>query len=141
MNKRKYSPEISNFCGFDEFQDDNLEPSNKRLHIDDENICFICLETCDRQNECCQQYVCDECEKRWINTSGKCGHCRRTLKRKREDIEQYEHHNNITENIGIHNYSFALNPEELQPSGSINLTRYSNVSVELHIPEQSDETE
>ena len=40
-------------------------------------------------------------------------------------LQNYEHHTNIPRE-NIYTYSFALNPEELQPSGTINFTRLDN---------------
>ena len=42
--------------------------------------CFICLEKCDRVNDCCKQNVCEECEVEWTKINGTCGHCRKRLK-------------------------------------------------------------
>ena len=49
-------------------------------------------------------------------------------------VQPYQHHENIpTQTPGIHVYSFALKPEEHQPSGSLNFSRidtaYLNVAL------------
>ena len=38
-------------------------------------------------------------------------------------VQPYQHHTNIPENAGINVYSFALKPEEHQPSGTLNMSR------------------
>ena len=38
-------------------------------------------------------------------------------------IQTYQHHENIPNNSGINVYSFALKPEEHQPSGTLNMSR------------------
>ena len=38
-------------------------------------------------------------------------------------VQQYQHHTNISQNKGINVYSFALKPEEHQPSGTLNMSR------------------
>ena len=39
------------------------------------------------------------------------------------DVQPYQHHTNIPNNAGINVYSFALKPEEHQPSGTLNMSR------------------
>lgn len=41
-------------------------------------------------------------------------------------LQPYEHHKKIP-NVGVYNYSFALVPEEIQPSGSLNMSRIKDV--------------
>jgi len=41
-------------------------------------------------------------------------------------IQPYQHHTNIPANRGINVYSFALKPEEHQPSGTLNMSRIDN---------------
>jgi len=48
-------------------------------------------------------------------------------------LQQYEHHTNYMENVNM--YSFALKPEEKQPSGTINLSRIDNSILNLHFDE------
>ena len=38
-------------------------------------------------------------------------------------VQPYQHHSNIPSNKGINVYSFALKPEEHQPSGTLNMSR------------------
>ena len=38
-------------------------------------------------------------------------------------VQPYQHHTNIPNNAGINVYSFALKPEEHQPSGTLNMSR------------------
>jgi hypothetical protein len=38
-------------------------------------------------------------------------------------VQPYQHHSNVPINTFIYSYSFALRPEELQPSGSLNASR------------------
>ena len=44
-------------------------------------------------------------------------------------VQQYQHHTNKAE--GIYVYSFALEPEKLQPSGTCNFSRIDNASLYL----------
>jgi len=46
-------------------------------------------------------------------------------------VQPYQHHTNIPKNGGINVYSFALKPEEHQPSGSLNMSRID--SAHLHV--------
>ena len=45
-------------------------------------------------------------------------------------VQQYQHHSNTTA-TGINVYSFALKPEDLQPSGSCNFSRIDNAVLNL----------
>ena len=38
-------------------------------------------------------------------------------------VQPYQHHTNIPANCGINVYSFALKPEDHQPSGTLNMSR------------------
>ena len=38
-------------------------------------------------------------------------------------VQPYQHHTNIPNNKGVNVYSFALKPEEHQPSGTLNMSR------------------
>jgi hypothetical protein len=38
-------------------------------------------------------------------------------------VQPFQHHTNIPENAGINVYSFAIKPEEHQPSGTLNMSR------------------
>jgi hypothetical protein len=44
--------------------------------------------------------------------------------------QPYDHHTNGP-NVGIYVYSFALSPEEHQPSGSINMSRIDNATMQM----------
>ena len=46
-------------------------------------------------------------------------------------MQPYQHHTNIPNN-GIYVYSFALKPEEHQPSGSVNLSRIDNATFQMN---------
>ena len=46
-------------------------------------------------------------------------------------VQPYEHHTNVPVNSGIHCYSFALKPEEHQPSGTCNFSRIDNAVLKL----------
>jgi len=56
-------------------------------------------------------------------------------------VQPYEHFSN-TPSDGINVYSFALNPEEHQPSGSCNMSRIDNATLLLNFgePEATDKT-
>jgi len=45
-------------------------------------------------------------------------------------VQPYQHHTNIPTNE-IHVYSFALKPEEQQPSGSANMSRIDNATLQI----------
>jgi hypothetical protein len=46
-------------------------------------------------------------------------------------VQPYQHHENVPEVRGINVYSFALKPEEHQPSGSCNFSRIDNATLQL----------
>jgi len=46
-------------------------------------------------------------------------------------VQQYQHHTNISLNRGINVYSFALKPEEHQPSGSLNMSRIDTAVLQV----------
>jgi hypothetical protein len=46
-------------------------------------------------------------------------------------VQPYQHHENIPNNAGINVYSFALKPEEHQPSGSLNMSRIDTAVLDL----------
>jgi hypothetical protein len=48
-------------------------------------------------------------------------------------IQPFQHHTNIPNSRGIHVYSFALKPEEHQPSGSLNFSRLDSVVMKMTI--------
>jgi hypothetical protein len=44
-------------------------------------------------------------------------------------VQQYQHHTNISSNPGINVYSFALKPEDHQPSGTLNMSRIDTATL------------
>ena len=46
-------------------------------------------------------------------------------------VQPYDHHTAVPVNSGIHCYSFALKPEEHQPSGTCNFSRIDNAVLKL----------
>jgi hypothetical protein len=46
-------------------------------------------------------------------------------------VQPYQHHTAIP-STGIYTYSFCLNPEEHQPSGSVNMSRIDNATLLLN---------
>jgi hypothetical protein len=51
-------------------------------------------------------------------------------------VQPYQHHTNIPP-TGINVYSFALKPEEHQPSGSCNFSRIDNATLQLQLTPKS----
>ena len=51
-------------------------------------------------------------------------------------VQPYQHHTNVPVNKGINVYSFALKPEEHQPSGTLNMSRIDS-AVLNHTPNAS----
>ena len=45
-------------------------------------------------------------------------------------VQPYQHHTRIP-SVGIYVYSFALNPEAHQPSGTVNMSRIDNATLQL----------
>ena len=60
------------------------------------------------------------------------GHDRFSTRKGRyfNEVQPYQHHENIPA-TGINVYSFALKPEEQQPSGSANMSRIDNATLQL----------
>jgi len=50
-------------------------------------------------------------------------------------VQPYQHHTNIPRNRGINVYSFALKPEEHQPSGTLNMSRIDTAILDLKVLE------
>jgi hypothetical protein len=50
-------------------------------------------------------------------------------------VQPYQHHTNIPSNKGINVYSFALKPEEHQPSGTLNMSRIDAAVLSLSLPQ------
>jgi len=48
-------------------------------------------------------------------------------------VQPFQHHENIPDNAGINVYSFALKPEEHQPSGTLNMSRIDTAVLNLSI--------
>jgi hypothetical protein len=46
-------------------------------------------------------------------------------------IQPFQHHENIPTNAGINVYSFALKPEEHQPSGTLNMSRIDTATLSI----------
>ena len=46
-------------------------------------------------------------------------------------VQPYQHHENIPTNAGINVYSFALKPEEHQPSGTLNMSRIDTATLSI----------
>ena len=46
-------------------------------------------------------------------------------------VQPYQHHERVPVNSGINVYSFALKPEEHQPSGTCNMSRIDNATLNL----------
>ena len=53
-------------------------------------------------------------------------------------VQPYQHHTNIPANQGINVYSFALKPEEHQPSGTLNMSRIDTAVLNLTIYDKVD---
>jgi len=51
-------------------------------------------------------------------------------------VQPYQHHENIPA-IGINVYSFALKPEEHQPSGTCNMSRIDNATLQLTVTKKT----
>ena len=56
-------------------------------------------------------------------------------------VQPFQHHTNVPSNAGINVYSFALKPEEHQPSGTLNMSRIDtailNINFEAAAPNTS----
>jgi hypothetical protein len=52
-------------------------------------------------------------------------------------VQPYQHHTNIPTNSGINVYSFALKPEEHQPSGTLNMSRIDSAHLHLKISDSA----
>jgi len=55
-------------------------------------------------------------------------------------MQPYRHHTNIPESVGINVYSFALKPEEMQPSGTCNFSKIDNVYLTLNLATLQQQT-
>jgi hypothetical protein len=52
-------------------------------------------------------------------------------------VQPFQHHENIPHNAGINVYSFALKPEEHQPSGTLNMSRIDTAILSLSFEEKT----
>jgi hypothetical protein len=48
-------------------------------------------------------------------------------------VQPFQHHSVVPNNAFIYNYCFALRPEELQPSGSINASRIDSFVLQMNV--------
>jgi len=53
-------------------------------------------------------------------------------------VQPFQHHENIPQNAGINVYSFALKPEEHQPSGTLNMSRIDTAVLNLNVFNKTD---
>ena len=51
-------------------------------------------------------------------------------------VQPYQHHTNVPA-TGVNVYSFALKPEEHQPSGTCNFSRIDNATLQLQLTPKS----
>ena len=55
-------------------------------------------------------------------------------------IQPFQHHENVPNNVGINLYSFALKPEEHQPSGTLNMSRIDSATLDLEYAAEANST-
>ena len=55
-------------------------------------------------------------------------------------VQPWQHWSNIPENTNVHVYSFAIHPEELQPSGTCNFSRIDSVMLHLTMSEEASDS-
>jgi hypothetical protein len=48
-------------------------------------------------------------------------------------VQPWQYHTVIPEEFFLYSYSFALRPEDVQPSGSINASRMDNIILQVNI--------
>jgi hypothetical protein len=48
-------------------------------------------------------------------------------------VQPFQYHTAIPKNDYIYSYSFALKPEDIQPSGSMNASRIDNITLQLQM--------
>jgi hypothetical protein len=53
-------------------------------------------------------------------------------------VQPYQHHTNVPKNKGIYCYSFALEPESEQPTGSCNMSRIDNAVLNLKLQDHEE---
>jgi len=56
-------------------------------------------------------------------------------------VQPFQHHENVPNNPGINVYSFALKPEEHQPSGTLNMSRIDTAILDLEYEDAANVTE
>ena len=56
-------------------------------------------------------------------------------------VQPYQHHTNIPTNRGINVYSFALKPEEHQPSGTLNMSRIDTAVLSVETSKEYNDTQ
>lgn len=52
-------------------------------------------------------------------------------------VQPYQHHTRIPA-AGVYVYSFALNPEQHQPSGTVNMSRIDNATLQMNLTSNDD---
>ena len=55
-------------------------------------------------------------------------------------VQPYQHHTNIPDGKNINVYSFALKPEEHQPSGTLNMSRIDTSTLQMSVKGTADDT-
>lgn len=53
-------------------------------------------------------------------------------------VQPFQHHENVPANAGINVYSFALKPEEHQPSGTLNMSRIDSAILNINMNNDID---
>jgi hypothetical protein len=48
-------------------------------------------------------------------------------------VQPYQHHTNVPTNAFLYSYCFALRPEDMQPSGSLNASRIDNLVLQVNL--------
>lgn len=86
-------------------------------------FCFVCRNPLDSQNPVSTAKLQLNGHDRFATRNGEYFNW----------VPCYQHHTNIPESPGINVYSFALKPEEHQPSGSCNFSRIDNATLVLDI--------
>jgi hypothetical protein len=54
-------------------------------------------------------------------------------------VQPFQHHENVPNNRGINVYSFALKPEEHQPSGTLNMSRIDTATLDLEFDKTTED--
>jgi hypothetical protein len=53
-------------------------------------------------------------------------------------VQAYQHHSGVSPGLGVYTYSFALKPEEHQPSGSCNFSRIDTATIVMNMAGNTD---